>query len=263
MPDDLTPATIDIPEQEPEPNLDQPPVIPVATQVDKLAIARAAARANALAKHDVHNCLCPYCRGERKRQNIPNPPKPAVVRQPKAQASPSLTSPTPAVANVHPHADSAPIVHDRDKCPCTDCSEWRTDRARKAAEARYAKEAATSYDWESAPLSEAEQHLADMRREIEKGARALLQRFDTSKDKYVPCATCRKDIQNGLWVMQKNVKDAATGLNKNIFFCSAGCINMYQPNASQHGPTTGEPTGLHPEQSRNKAQTAIAAKATN
>jgi hypothetical protein len=237
------------------PVADQPAASPQLSHLEK---ARAAAKANALAKHDVTKCLCPFCRGERKRQNIPNPPRVAkVTTEPAVKAAPK-----PATPATIPDATSA-VVHAKEDCPCVECSEWRTNRARSAANARYAKEALESYPWDTAPLPEAEQRLSDMRKDIERGARALSSRYSTANDKYVKCAHCNSDIINGRWVMQKTKKDEATGLFKNIFFCTAGCVNMYGSNSNQHGPSTGEPTGLHPEHARNKAAVMAANKGTN
>ena len=239
--------------------VDQP--TPAATPaVDKLAIARAAALEKSQS-HDRAQCLCPYCRGYRKQNNMPNPTKPAVVRQPKPQAAP-----TGVVDVISPSAQGG-VVHDKDACPCSVCKEWRTERARLAANARYAKEAAEAYDWEHQPLLEAEQHLANLRLEVEKGARALNQRYTTANDPFVKCVRCGGNIPNGRWVMQKTLRDDATGLFKAIFFCSASCVQLYNSGTSahQHGPASGEPTGLHPEQSpqarAERAAKAEAAKA--
>lgn len=232
MPDDLTVTAAEVNES---------PVLK-----DRLALAREAARQKA-ESHDIHTCLCPYCKGRRKRAGIPQPiskPKTKPAPQPQQAQQPESA---PAPTNINPKD----IIHDRENCPCAPCKEWRTERARLAANARYAKERAEQYDWENQPLLEAEQHLADMRREIERGAKLLHQRFSTSRDPDVPCINCGARIPNGRWVMQKSVRDDATGLTKPVFFCSGGCVNLYSNKqlSAQHGPTTGEPTGRHPEQS--------------
>lgn len=237
----------------PDEQTPQPPT-PVAAPVDKLALARDAARKKS-ESHDINTCLCPYCKGRRKQAGIPQPPKPAVVRQPKHTTAPTPEQPKEVIV-------AKDVVHDRDSCPCHDCKEWRSERARLAANARYAKQSAEQYDWENQPLPDAEQHLAGMRREIERGAQILHKRYDTSHNADVPCERCGGRIPNGRWVMQKSIRDPETGLVRPIFFCSGGCVNLYssQVNAAQHGPETGEPTGRHPEQSpKARAEKAFAA----
>lgn len=231
-------------EQQPVPTSQpttQPPPAPPAQ--DRMAKAREAARTKALA-HDINTCLCPFCKGRRKAAGIQQPPQSPRLKPADKSSTPSNTAKSGDVA----------VVHDRDKCPCTDCSQWRTERARSAAIARHARAAGERYDWENTPLSEAERHLGELRREVEEGARALKQRYSTASQQYVECAQCHTNIPNGRWAQSRQQVDRETGLPKAIFLCSQACINNYSYKPSNHGPDSGEPTGLHPEQRRAQPQ---------
>lgn len=224
-PDAVAPETAAAPATPPQPT-------------DRMAAIREKARAKA-EMHDITSCLCPYCRGRRKREGIPNPPSaPRTAKPPAAEKS----KPTDAIT-----ADPS-IIHDRDHCPCPGCSEWRSERARKAALAKHAKAADTSYDWLNEPIDAAERHLADMRLEIERGAKIIQQRHSTASLKYVKCEVCKKDILNGRWVQARTIRDPHTNLQRNIFLCSTACVAQQSYNPAQRGPTSGEPTGFHPEQ---------------
>lgn len=206
------------------------------TPAERMAKVREQGRI-AAEKHDYHTCRCPWCCRRRNAEGLPHPPK---VSQPKSQPTANLASPSELA--------SPEVVHDRESCPCADCRRWRTDRATKAAQARYAKEAAAAFDWDHAPFADAEQHLGDMRREIERGARILQQRCSSSQQAFVQCSnpSCKADIPNGRWVKSSVVRDPATGLQKSLFFCSIACANTVSYHPEHHGPATGEPTGLNP-----------------
>lgn len=198
-----------------------------------------AARAKSLS-HNITQCLCPFCRQRRVKEGVPHPP--SKPRQPKPAKVNSK-------AEVHSNAPATPdVLHDKDKCPCAECAGWRSDRARTAAQARYTKQAESQYDWDKADLRDAEQHLGEMRREIERGARILQQRFSTANQQFVKCEVCKKDILNGRWAQSKTIRDKETNLLRNIYLCSAACIANQSYNPANHGPVSGEPTGLHPEQ---------------
>lgn len=118
------------------------------------------------------------------------------------------------------------------------------ERAVVAATQRWANDAAAHYDWEHAPLEAAAERLASLRREIETGARALQQRYDTSKQVTVSCHVCHKPIPNGKWMMQKTVRNADTGLQATLFLCGQLCIARFQQNPSNYPPPGMGPTGL-------------------
>lgn len=89
------------------------------------------------------------------------------------------------------------------------------------------------YDWDAAPIIEAEQHLARLRHEIELGSRKLQQRYGALKNADVKCCMCPTMIRPGQWVQNRAVPHPVTKLLHNIYFCSARCVSIYNQT---HGP---------------------------
>ena len=105
--------------------------------------------------------------------------------------------------------------------PATDRQNLRAEK-QKAAKARWARHAEAKADWQSMPLDEAKQHLAEMRADIELGAHIIQQRI--GQETPVPhCVICNTEIK-GLPAQTVPIRDHATGLYTNEFYCSAECV---------------------------------------
>jgi len=189
-----------------------------AAPVPEPEAAAPAAPANPYNPTHIPTCRCPSCCKKAKlaRGELLNTKQTAPAAAPAATTSPAPAPPSPS-----PHIA----------------------RASAAARARWDREAASQFDWEGAPLDQACDHLAHLRREIELGGRMLQQRFSTRTAATVPCHVCGKQIENGRWAQQRTVRSERTGLLEAIFLCGQLCISRYQhhpgdyPPPSELGPT--------------------------
>lgn len=106
-------------------------------------------------------------------------------------------------------------------------AEFLHDRAAKAATARWGKR----FNWDEAPLDKAEQHLAFLREELERGSQIVRQRFPAPS--VVKCHQCDREIKAGRWAQQQCRLNHATGLPYSIYFCTAACLTLF--NRAQQG----------------------------
>jgi len=130
-------------------------------------------------------------------------------------------------------------------------------RAVVAATSRWDKEKLEQYDWENTPLEEAQLHLGDLRKELERGGKILQQRHSTRNFPDVPCAVCKQKIPNGKWMQQRTIR--TDGIIQSIFLCSQFCINQYGRNPNNFPPPNFGPTGL-PDPGLSEAAKADLAK---
>lgn len=112
-------------------------------------------------------------------------------------------------------------------------AEQRRERARKAGLARAEKAAALNiqvktdphgFDWQNAPIPDAERFLAELRAEVNRGAEIIQQRYGHRDLEGVTCVICGTDIAPGKWAMSKTPRDPETGLLKAIYYCTANCV---------------------------------------
>lgn len=97
--------------------------------------------------------------------------------------------------------------------------------ALRQAQAEKGSPALGRYNWREAPIPEAEEYLAALRTEAERGAMALQTRLRPEK---VKCHVCSRGISPGKEMSRHVVRDEATGLLKNIYFDTAICVARFQ-----------------------------------
>lgn len=132
-------------------------------------------------------------------------------------------------------APSIKVPEVKPKAPHTHLNaEQRRDRAKLAADRRWKAEEKLkaqaqhpeSFDWENAPMEDAEKFLAHLRAEAERASGILQRRASSIRLAEVNCIVCNALIQPGRWAMQKQRKNPATGLYYNIFYCTQRCVAL-------------------------------------
>lgn len=170
-------------------------------------------------------------------------------------------APTPNVEGFDPDPNRYPGHPEHHKCPA--CSKSRKlgrgeivkprpshtpvthQNAVIAANTRWEQFRTAHYPWDTAPLKEAELHLAFLRQETQTGSRALQQRYSTSSNAAVPCAVCKSQIPNGKWLQAKTIRNPDTALLQQVFLCSQVCIAKFTKNPANYPPPSDrEATGL-------------------
>jgi hypothetical protein len=108
------------------------------------------------------------------------------------------------------------------------------NQQREAVKIRWAREKAVETEWQKMSIEDAKRVLAELRADAELGARILQQRLGREKPE-MKCIICGSRI-DGYPVSQAPVRDAATGIYENVFYCSVECVA--RKNQQQTGVLT-------------------------
>lgn len=100
------------------------------------------------------------------------------------------------------------------------------NQKRAAAQARWSAEAAAKHEWQTMPLEDAKRHLAELRSEAELAAQIIQQRLRESAED-LKCVICSIPIR-GVPASIITVRDVATGIYSNDYYCSAECVARKQ-----------------------------------
>jgi heterodisulfide reductase subunit B len=106
---------------------------------------------------------------------------------------------------------------------------------------RDAKEIEVRHDFQTMPLAEALEVLAQARKMTEVAAFEINQRIEEGQRQTL-CTTCHLPLEEGrLWVMQTSEKDPDTGIVRHVQFCKMSCVR--ERNRSKLMPKGAEPIG--------------------
>jgi hypothetical protein len=102
----------------------------------------------------------------------------------------------------------------------------RTERAYKAATARWGKKEAETIDWDEMPLDDAQNKLVELIAEVEKGRRIVQQRIGEYKNELVKCDICERVIRER-WVSKYDFHNKE-GVIVPHYLCSPACDTKFQ-----------------------------------